>query len=209
MKNVRPAAVAADTRERILHAALLIFAADGFDGATTRDIAASAGVNLGLIKYYFDSKLKLWRAAVDLAFAHLDEALAEGDGAAAADERDRAATLIRNYVRFVARHPEFVRLMHEEGKRNGARMRWLVDRHVRPLYERLTARLRDAQKRGLLPPRVDPVHFFYILIGAAGIFFHQAEECRRLTGVNPMDDAVAEAHAAVVTAMLLGPKEIA
>jgi AcrR family transcriptional regulator len=189
-----------------VEAALAIFAADGFDGATTRDIAASAGVNLGLIKYYFDSKLKLWRAAVDLAFTHLGKALAEYDESGT-DERARAAALIHGYVCFVARHPEFVRLMHEEGKRNGARMRWLVDRHVRPLYERLTAKLRKAQKSGVLPARVDPVHFFYILVGAAGIFFHQAEECRRLTGVNPMDDAVVEAHAAAVTAMLLGSTE--
>ena len=207
MKNVRPSPPA-DTRERILNAALLIFAADGFDGATTRDIAASAGVSLGLIKYYFDTKLKLWHAAVDLAFANLDEALGVIDRRPIGDERERAAQLIRNYVRFVARHPEFVRLMHEEGKRSGARMRWLVDHHVRPLYERLTAQVRDAQRRGVLPPKVDPVHFFYILIGAAGIFFHQAEECRRLAGVNPMDDAVVEAHANAVIAMFLGPREV-
>jgi AcrR family transcriptional regulator len=205
MKNVRPAAP--DSRDRILDAALVIFAADGFDGATTRDIAARAEVNLGLIKYYFDSKLKLWQAAVDLAFGNLHDALAGLDDSAE-DERGRAAALIRGYVRFVARHPEFVRLMHEEGKRSGTRMRWLVDRHVRPLYERLTARLRSAQKRGVLPARIDPVHFFYILIGAAGILFHQAAECRRLTGVNPMEDAVVEAHAEAVIAMFLGPKEV-
>ena len=38
-----------DTRERILRAALEAFAEKGFDGATTREIAARAGVNLGLL----------------------------------------------------------------------------------------------------------------------------------------------------------------
>ena len=38
-----------DTRERILAAALETFSDQGFDGTTTRDLAARAGVNLGLI----------------------------------------------------------------------------------------------------------------------------------------------------------------
>ena len=37
------------TRERILAAALEVFAERGFDGARTRDIAERAGANLGLI----------------------------------------------------------------------------------------------------------------------------------------------------------------
>ena len=49
------------TRERILAAALEIFSQAGFDGATTRELAARAGVNLGLIKYYFGTKEQLWR----------------------------------------------------------------------------------------------------------------------------------------------------
>jgi AcrR family transcriptional regulator len=39
----------ANTRERILGAALEIFAEQGFDGAKTRDIAERAGANLGLL----------------------------------------------------------------------------------------------------------------------------------------------------------------
>ena len=64
------------TRERILTAALESFSQAGFDGTTTRDLAARAGVNLGLIKYYFDSKEKLWRAAVEQAASELQSTLA-------------------------------------------------------------------------------------------------------------------------------------
>jgi len=80
----------ADSRERILVAALEAFASNGFDGATTREIAASAGVNLGLIQYYFGGKAKLWRAAVDRAFARLRDGLEEVMGAAGpSDPRER------------------------------------------------------------------------------------------------------------------------
>lgn len=199
---------ASDTRERILEAALAAFSERGFDGATTREIAARAGVNLGLIKYYFDSKLKLWKAAVDAAFETLARALAGGiEEGPVLDQRERTSILIRRYVRFVAAHPEFVRLMHEEGKRGGPRMRWLVDRHVRPLYESLTGIFGDAQRRGLLPAGIDPLHWHYILAGSVGLIFHQAEECKRLTGCDPADRAMVEAHADAVVHLLLGPEE--
>jgi AcrR family transcriptional regulator len=197
-----------DSKERILNAALDAFAENGFDGATTRDIAARADVNLGLIQYYFDGKLKLWRAAVDRAFADLRGALADDvsdDTLLASDAHTRL--MLRRYVRFVAQRPGLVRLMHDEGKRRGPRMRWLVDRHVRPLYERVREMMSSAQQRGLLPAHIDPLHFHYVLIGAVGTIFHQAEECRRLTGVDPMAPEAVEAHADAVAYLLLGPEE--
>jgi len=197
---------AAGTRERILEAALQAFSEEGFDGATTRDIAARAGVNLGLIKYYFDTKQKLWRTAVERAFSILREELAGSFDEGVFEDRERTRQALRRYVRFVGRHPEFVRLMHDEGKRRGPRMRWLVDHHVRPIFEGMTGQLGRAQKRGILPSGIDPLHFFYILVGAVGMIFHQAEECRRLTGVDPMDEAVMEAHADAVCFLLFGPE---
>lgn len=193
-----------DSRELILRAALTAFAEKGFDGATTRDIATRAGVNHGLIPYYFGGKPKLWRAAVDRAFAEL-EAGAEAvlRDPLLTDDRERIGLLIRNFVRFVSRNPEFVRLMHEEGKRRGPRMRWLVDRHVRPLYETVTALMRRGQQRGVLPVQIAPVHLHYLLAGSV-VVFHQAEECKRLTGLNPFDESFVQAHADAVEQLFLG-----
>ena len=71
-KRATAAAPIADgTRERILAAALAVFAARGFEGARTREIADRADANLGLIKYYFNDKERLWKAAVSRAFALL------------------------------------------------------------------------------------------------------------------------------------------
>jgi len=54
-----------DTRRRILEAALDLFAAHGYEGASTRQIAESAGVNLPAIQYYFGNKEGLYRAIID------------------------------------------------------------------------------------------------------------------------------------------------
>jgi AcrR family transcriptional regulator len=51
-------------RARIRDAALRLFAERGVDGATIRDIAAEAGVSLGLVRHHFGAKEAL-RAACD------------------------------------------------------------------------------------------------------------------------------------------------
>jgi AcrR family transcriptional regulator len=191
-------------RERILAAALEIFAERGFDGARTREIAERAGANLGLIKYYFEGKEQLWKAAVTRAFAELQADFVEGlqrsTGADGLAWLDRA---IRQFVRFVARHPEFMRLMNDEAKRDSPRMRWLADRFVRPMSEAMTAHLARAQGEGLVAP-ISPVSLRYIVLGAAGLVFSQAPECRYLTGVDPTDPEFAERHADALMDLLTG-----
>src|ERR1700757_4793276 len=56
-----------DARERILDAALSEFAAHGLAGARTERIAGAAGVNKALLYYYFESKEKLYLAALELS----------------------------------------------------------------------------------------------------------------------------------------------
>jgi len=53
-----------DTRERLIHAAIEIFAENGFNATTTRMLADRARVNLSAIPYYFRSKEGLYQAAV-------------------------------------------------------------------------------------------------------------------------------------------------
>jgi AcrR family transcriptional regulator len=53
-----------DTREEILEAARRAFAEKGFDGASIRYIATSAGVDPALVHHYFGPKDQLFRAAM-------------------------------------------------------------------------------------------------------------------------------------------------
>jgi TetR/AcrR family transcriptional regulator len=196
-----------DTREMILVAAIRAFAEQGFDGTSTREIVTRAGVNHGLIRYHFGNKTKLWREAVDRAFEALrsgiDDVLRDPS---VGNERDRIRRLIRDHIRFVAAHPEFVMLMYEEGKRRGPRMRWMADRHVKPLYEAMSALLWRAIGAGVVQKNISPAHFFYVLAGSVGVIYHQAEECKRITGIDPFDPAEIEEHAQLVETMLLRPE---
>jgi TetR/AcrR family transcriptional regulator, regulator of cefoperazone and chloramphenicol sensitivity len=51
-----------DARERLLHAALKLFAQQGFTKTSTRELAESAQVNVASISYYFGDKAGLYRA---------------------------------------------------------------------------------------------------------------------------------------------------
>jgi len=94
--------------------------------------------------------------------------------------------------------------MNDEGKRDGPRMRWIVARHARPLYEAVQELVGRSGQPSWLPAGIDPLHLHYILIGAVTQLFHQAPECRRLTGSDPTDPAVVEAHADAMVALFRG-----
>ena len=74
----RPASQARgeDTRRRILETALDLFAAQGYEGASTRQIAEGAGVNLPAIQYYFGNKEGLYRAVIEDITADTDRHMA-------------------------------------------------------------------------------------------------------------------------------------
>jgi TetR/AcrR family transcriptional regulator len=199
---MRPSADA--TRERILDAALGVFADRSFEGATTREIAARAGVTQPLLNYHFSSKDELWRAAVDRLFAALNDAMNERTaGLRGVDELTTARLLVREFVYFSARNPQLHRIITAESKTDGPRMDWLVERHVRPLYEVTTAQFARLREQGHLPA-IAPAHLYYIVTGAGPTMFVLAPECRRLSGIDPFSDDVIEAHADAVTTLLFG-----
>ena len=72
-----------ERRRQILHAALMVFGARGYEGATTDEVARAAGVSQPYVVRLFGSKENLFLATIDDALARLLEAfraaLAEGD----------------------------------------------------------------------------------------------------------------------------------
>lgn len=192
------------TRDRILAAAADLFAERSFDGATTREIAARAGVAQPLLNYHYRSKDELWRAAVDSLFHALTSSMAAHlEEVREVDDLTRAKLQVREFVTFSARHPQLHRIITQESKSDGARMDHLVERHVRPLYEATVALFEQLVRDGVVPD-IPPAHLYYILTGAGPTMFVLAPECRRLTGLDPESDDVIEAHADAVCTLLFG-----
>ena len=171
------------TRTRIVAAAIDAFAANGFDGSGTRDIAARADVTQGLLTYHFESKLALWQSAADQLFAELTAVLSPDDDAPAPISGREA---VRRYVVFAARRPELFHFLVDAGRHDDDRMRYLVDNHLPRRFTNVAALAADD---------LDPAHVYYALAGAASLIFGVAPECRRLAGVDANADAVVERHA--------------
>ena len=83
-----------ETRARIVTTALRLFGEHGFDGASTRDIAAAAGVNAPALQYYFDSKEGVYLACVehivDRVWEHLGGGVAQAEKALKSKADDEA-----------------------------------------------------------------------------------------------------------------------
>ena len=199
-----PRRSAEPTRERVLAAALDLFSERSFEGATTREIAARAGVTQPLLNYHFQSKDALWRAAVDTLFEELNDALtARVEGLRGVDDVTATRLIVREFILFSAHHPQLHRLITQECKVDGPRMDWLVERHIRPLYDATVERFARLIELGELPP-IAATHLYYIVTGAGPTIFVLAPECRRLSGIEPNDPTVIEAHADAVCALLFG-----
>lgn len=86
-------------RERILAAAIDVFAQAGFQAASTRRIAEVAGVTVPLLFYHFKTKADLYLAAVQDQIAKLREGL---DLALAGvdDPRDQLKTFVEVYLHY-------------------------------------------------------------------------------------------------------------
>ncbi len=143
----------------------------------------------------------VWRAAADRIFGvlgkRLDEAVASLEFE---DPQERSRGVIREYVRFVAAHPELFRFMVAEGNRSSARMRWLADTYLEPRFAYMKS---EGMLRAAGIEEADAAHAFYALTGAASLIFAVAPACRRVTGIDPGKRQAVEAHADFVARLMV------
>jgi AcrR family transcriptional regulator len=92
----------ADTRLRLVEAAVDVFGLYGFEGATTRQIAREAGANLAAIVYHFGSKEALHTAVAEHVAKHMFDAvgpaLAEAGAAGAAETPAAARAMLHRLI---------------------------------------------------------------------------------------------------------------
>jgi TetR/AcrR family transcriptional regulator len=144
---------AAESRARILDAALKEFSKNGLAGARTDRIASLAGVNKALLYYYFESKENLYLAALEMIATRIrDTTMDLFLSKASAGERILRATL-NHFDRILTQH-EFQSLMQQEMMRlhkgeSGA-MPILVKRVFAPVVSMYQSMVREGIESGEL-----------------------------------------------------------
>ncbi len=102
----------AETRERILDAALASFGTIGYDGTSLDDLAGGLGIRKQTILYHYVSKRGLLGAVVDRSAADLNVALLEVLAGEATDW-ERVEALVRSVFRVALEQPLLMGLLRE------------------------------------------------------------------------------------------------
>lgn len=200
----RPQQRSQATRDRLLGAAVEIFAERGFEGATTRAIARRAGVALAALPYHFKTKEALWRAAADQLFArYRDRMMRRLRELRDEDEVTRTRQLLREFVLFSAENPEVHRFILQEGTHRSERLAWLVETHIRPIFRYVTRSVERAQRLGF-GRTGRPEHLYYMMFGAAATVYSLGPEFELLTGENATRADLVEAHVESVLDVFYG-----
>lgn len=190
------------TTEELLHAALEVFAAKGFEGTSVRELARSLGVSHNLIPQRIGTKDELWRAAVAQGFGRLAAELA---GALPDDAGDDVARLRAMVVRFVevnAAQPALLRIIQREAAAPGPRFDHLVEHYIDPVRvfgAELMARLRAS---GRLRTDSVALMYFFMTHGAGGPMMLPAMAARFGYEVDPGDPAAVRRHAEAAVDLL-------
>jgi AcrR family transcriptional regulator len=199
-KKQRPArAVDPGTKNKILEAALLAFARDGFDGASLPKIAETAEVAHPLIHYYFGSKDNLWRETVEYAFGGL---IAEATAVEAASRSlspiQRLRVMVQAFAQFAARYPNHLGLIMAEMRSDSERLGWLRENYLDAFVIRLRRALKDAQEQNEIK-KIPLDHLAFIVIGSIVLYF--SINLAPLKSVKPED--MANRHAKWVLEVIL------
>ncbi len=191
----------AETRAKILDAALREFSTLGFAGARMDQIASAAGVNKALLYYHFDSKENLYVAAVEMISAKIrDRSMAVFLSKASPGERLLRASL--DHFDRVLTQGEFQSLMQQEMMRmhqgEPGAMGILVKRVFSPIQAMFESMVREGISSGELID-VDWLQLHLAALGANVFYFLVAPVWRMLLPFEPFaPEVLAERRRSVV-----------
>jgi AcrR family transcriptional regulator len=102
------------TDERILETAIRLFARQGYNGTSVRQITSEAGANLGAVTYHFGGKRELYGAVLERCIGPLAERVERVAGAGAGDAMDRIEGVVGVFFEYLRERPELPQLMLQE-----------------------------------------------------------------------------------------------
>ncbi|MBA2407547.1 MAG: TetR/AcrR family transcriptional regulator [Chitinophagales bacterium] len=114
------------TEEKILEAAEEVFHEKGFDGARMQEIAEQAGINKGLLHYYFKTKDKLFEAIFSVALNRIVSkiiAILEMDVAL----HEKINMIVDQYMALLLKNPALPRFVLNELNKNPDRF---ISKHI-------------------------------------------------------------------------------
>lgn len=160
------AATDSDVKMKILLAAKTMFAKQGFDGTSVRQICEEAGVNVALVSYHFGGKDNMFGALFKTFFPGYN--LAEYEPYFH-DPVKGIKKLIEEVIRFRLNDPELIMIIQQEIFKQSERVA-TVQGYVLPVWLKLRELLENGRQSGVFRfHSLDNTMFF--IMGA--LLFHK------------------------------------
>lgn len=158
-----------DVKMRLLQAAKKLFANQGFDGTTIRQICEEAGANIALVSYHFGGKDKIFQAIFETFYP--DSQIQEF-AKQSLQPIDGLRLIIQEVTYYRIKEPDIIRMLQYEIVLNTPRID-IIRRHAFPLWKILRDLLDEGRKQRLFHFRsLD--HAFLSTLGT--ILFHKKTE---------------------------------
>ncbi|PUA35452.1 TetR/AcrR family transcriptional regulator [Paenibacillus elgii] len=135
-----------DMKMRILYAAKKLFARQGFEGTSVRQICEEAGANVALVSYYFGGKEKVFHAIFEHFFPGRQQ-LSGGEAAFAHPVRG-LSLIVREIIRFSLTDLELSTIIQQEMVLNTPRAE-VVNSFTSPVWSMARSMLEQGRKEGL------------------------------------------------------------
>lgn len=190
----------AETRARILDAALSEFSAKGLAGARTEQIAVAAGVNKALLYYYFESKEGLYSAALEMVSERVrDRSMAILRRDVSPGERLLRAAL--DHFDRILTQREFQSLMQQEMMRLHKGEEGMLTILVKQVFEPLQNLFLSIVQEGIAFDELIEVDGMQMILAALGgnvFYFLSAPVWRLSMSFEPFDRKVLAARRAAL-----------
>ena len=152
-----------EKRRRILAVAIGEFANKGFDNANINVIASKAGVSVGSLYKYFNTKQDLFLTAVHHGISILEDTigpLSQAD----MDVREKLEQIIRAVQTSSRQLGDLIKLYNEMTSENNAELVRRISQDMETVSAAVyTKMIRQAQEEGLIRGDIDPRMFAYLL----------------------------------------------
>lgn len=179
----------------IINAAEKLFAEKGFDGASVRDIAQEADVNVAMISYYFGSKEKLMEAVFEERTVNIKLKVENLLQDKSITPIQKVYILIDDYVDKFIHQQQFHKIMMREQMINKhTPVAALIHELKKKNLESIKTLIQEGQKTGAFKKNIDIVLMMTTMVGTVSQMLTSQHFYRSLNNMEHMDDMEFQRH---------------